>query len=300
MKAISLLLPLVLLGAASSAPAQTAKDAELISKLEALAASGNAEAAYHLGMASLRGLDGVAKDPKRAFAHFTKAAEGGDPLGAYKLGCFYDGQGAGVVSDDAELALKHKLVAAKAGYSLAQNDVAKFFYAKDDIDQAVEWLVAAGKQGYQPALEALGTLYAGEGKLPKDMAKSYAYLLLSQGGSLDKAPDKARQFLTGVREKLTPAERSQADTLLATWRFKPTILTITALSGQQSARALVNGAGAAAKPAGVAAADAGTTQAGAPESTEGAAAAADKPAAEAAPEPTDKGTEAAEPPVEPE
>lgn len=287
MKAISLLLPLVLLGAASSAPAQTAKDAELISKLEALAASGNAEAAYHLGMASLRGLDGVAKDPKRAFAHFTKAAEGGDPLGAYKLGCFYDGQGAGVVSDDAELALKHKLAAARAGYSLAQNDVAKFFYAKDDIDQAVEWLVAAGKQGYRPALEALGSLYAGEGKVPKDMAKSYAYLLLSQGGSLDKAPDKARQFLTGVRDKLTPAERSQADTLLATWRFKPTILTITALSGQQSARALVNGGAEAPKQGGdLAATDGGATQAAAPEPGTAAAAAADQPADEAAPEPT--------------
>ncbi|HEY0446557.1 MAG TPA: hypothetical protein VGD19_08890 [Allosphingosinicella sp.] len=239
MKPLRYLVPVALLFAAAAAPAQQS-DATLTARLEALAAQGNAEAAYHAGMAFHMGLNGAAKDPAKAFQYFKQSAEGGDPLGAYKLGCFYDGQGEGVVADDAELALKHKLVAAKAGYSLAQHDVAKFFYAKGETDQAVEWLTASAKQGYKESLQALAALYSGEGKLPKNMGRSYAYLALTQGGgSLDKAPEKARKLLEDLRAKLTPEEKSEADALIAGWKFKPTILTMHALAGQRSARALL-------------------------------------------------------------
>lgn len=247
MNPLKILVPLGLLLAAP-ALAQD-KDAALTARLETLAAQGNAEAAYHAGMAYHLGLNGAAKDPKKAFDYFKQSADGGDPLGAYKLGCFYDGQGEGVVTDDAELALQHKLVAAKAGYSLAQHDVAKLLYAKGETDQAVEWLIASAKQGYKESLQALAALYSGEGKLPKDMGKSFAYLALTQGGSADKAPEKARKLLEDVRAKLTPAEKSEADAIIAAWKFKPTILTMHALAGQRSAKALLARPAAPAKTA---------------------------------------------------
>lgn len=224
-------------------------DATVTARLERLAQAGNAEAAYHAGMAYLRGINGVEKDTAKAFDYFKTAAEGGDPLGAYQLGSLYEAGGSGAVTPDPELALKYKLVAAEAGYSLAQHDVAKLFYGKDQAEETVKWLNASARQGYKESLQALASLYSGEGKLPKDMGKSYAYLLLMQGGSIDKADGKARQVLQELRAKLTPAEKSEADRTVAGWAFKPSILTLHALAGQKSARALIERAGAAAPAA---------------------------------------------------
>jgi TPR repeat protein len=248
---LKILVPLGLLAAPVAAVAQPvlrdaaggvegADDAAVTAKLEQLAQSGNAEAAYHAGMAYLRGINGVEKDPAKAFEYFKKSAEGGDPLGAYQLGSFYESDRAGVVTADPDLALKHKLVAAEAGYSLAQHDVAKLYYQKDQPDDAVKWLTASARQGYKESLQALASLYSGEGKLPKNMGRSYAYLLLMQGGSLDKADGKARQVLQELSAKLTPAEKSEANKTIAGWEFKPSILTLHALAGQKSARALID------------------------------------------------------------
>jgi uncharacterized protein len=257
---LRILVPLGLLAAPVAAVAQPvqsdgagdvegADDAAVTVKLEQLAQGGNAEAAYHAGMAYLRGINGVEKDPAKAFEYFRKSAEGGDPLGAYQLGAFYEGDGGGLVTADPELALKHKLVAAQAGYSLAQHDVAKLYYEKDQTDEAVKWLTASAKQGYKESLQALASLYSGEGKLPKNMGKSYAYLLLMQGGSLDKSDGKARQVLQELSAKLTPAEKSEANKTIAGWAFKPSILTLHALAGQKSARALIERTGPAAEAA---------------------------------------------------
>ena len=84
----------------------------------ALANKGDAEAQYHVGMMYNNGI-GTQQDTKQAFEWFQKSASADDPLGAYKLGCYYAGQGAGVVEADPNEALKYKLIAAKAGYSLA-------------------------------------------------------------------------------------------------------------------------------------------------------------------------------------
>ena len=181
---LRIFVPIALAAAAAPALSQ-AGEAALTAELEVLAAKGNAEAAYHAGVAYQMGINGVGKDSKKAFDYFKQSAEGGDPLGAYKLGSFYDGQGEGVVDDDAELALTHKLVAAKAGYSLAQHDVAKFFYEKDQPDQAVEWLIEAAKQGYRESLQALASLHAGEGKVAKEHGQELR-LSVADAGRLDR------------------------------------------------------------------------------------------------------------------
>src|SRR3546814_8206416 len=76
----------------------------LLAKLASLAAEGNGEAAYHLGMAYHLGANGVEKDPQKAFELFTQSAETGDPLGAYMLGSYYEGEGGEAVETNPELA----------------------------------------------------------------------------------------------------------------------------------------------------------------------------------------------------
>jgi hypothetical protein len=267
--------------------------ADLRPRLEELAKGGNPAAAYHLGMMHLRGLAGAEKDPAKAFALFKQAAEAGDPLGAYQLGNFYEGQPAGVVEPDAELALKHKLVAAKAGHSIAQNDVAKLFYAKDAADQAAEWLLASAKQGYLPALEALSSLYGGEGKVKKNLGRALAYSMLLQSSSKKKPSERMQQWLKDTRAKLSPAETAEAEDIVKNWRVKPTPLTLEALAGQATARQLVQtakldkAAPAPAKAASAEAPAAATPAAGAPVAeAEAASRGQEGPApAQAAPEP---------------
>ena len=85
----------------------SANEAGTFSAMIALAKKGDAEAQYHVGMMYNNGI-GTQRDRRQAFAWFQKAAASNDPLGAYKLGCYYDGQGAGIVTSDSNEALKYK------------------------------------------------------------------------------------------------------------------------------------------------------------------------------------------------
>src|ERR1700709_294353 len=81
-----------------------ANDADTFNAMVALADKGDAEAQYHVGMMYNNGI-GTQRDLRHAFEWFEKSAASGDPLGAYKLGCYYDGQGAGIVTTDSNEAL---------------------------------------------------------------------------------------------------------------------------------------------------------------------------------------------------
>ena len=85
--------------------------------------------------------------PGRHSSGFKNRLRPNDPLGAYKLGCYYDGQGEGVVANDKNEALKYKLIAAKAGYALAQHDVALLYARQENFEEAMKWWKMAGDQG---------------------------------------------------------------------------------------------------------------------------------------------------------
>lgn len=220
---------------ALSAPV-LAQPATLIGALERLAATGNAEALYHLGMSYQTG-SGVAVDHGRALGYFRRAAALGDPLAHYKLGCFYDGQD-GVVPVDAAKALSEKLVAAEAGYALAQQDVAVHYARSGDLALAERWIVKAAAQGWPDAMLAYAALRSGKLGLPRDGAVSVAYLTLA----LRQAPaaDPLRAELAKQRTALTRPDRVSVDRIVATYRATPTALTLSALSGQRAAQALID------------------------------------------------------------
>jgi TPR repeat protein len=219
------------------APASSG-EVQLARQLETLAGTGHAEANYHLGMLYNNGL-GVAQDPKRALRLFEKAAAGGDPLGAYKLGCYYAGQFGDVIKRDETLALKHKLVAAKAGYALAQIDVAIMYHERSDMPEALRWFEAAARQGQPQALYNLSVMYKdGIGTAPSP-PRAWAFFRLAHLASRGEISPGAKKSLDEMWAKLNPSERAEAERIDESWITGPSALTRQALSGQERAEALV-------------------------------------------------------------
>lgn len=207
-----------------------AGEADIFNAMVALANKGDAEAQYHVGMMHNNGI-GTRQDSKQAFEWFQKSTASGDPLGAYKLGCYYDGQGAGVVTLDANEALKYKLVAAKAGYALAQNDVAILYDLQGNSEEALKWWKAAGDQGYPKALYRLSMAYSAGKGMPRDLSLSYAYFKLSK-----MAPPKNVNEMASM---LSKPELERADKFVSEWRPQPTALTLKAKQGVSAVEELL-------------------------------------------------------------
>jgi TPR repeat protein len=209
----------------------------LIPSLERLAASNNAEAVYHLGMAYQTG-SGIQKDPAKALEAFRRAASLGDVLASYKLGCFYAGQEGDLVQTDPANALRYKLIAAEAGYALAQQDVAALYAAKGEVATALAWLEKAASQGWADALATYASVHNGAPGVPPDRAKTAAYFRLF----LERTEEsqKQRRWLESFEQKMSPAERKTAAAIVSSYRPAPTLLTLKALSGQRAAVELVS------------------------------------------------------------
>lgn len=213
-------------------------EGRLTPKLESLAVTGNVEALYHLGMIHHLGLEGK-RDPKAALALFRKAASAGDPLAAYKLGCYYDGQGEGLVENDPDAALSHKMKAADAGYARAQHDVATLLYVRQQPQAALAWMNKAAAQGLPESLSALASLYnVGDG-IPQDRAKTLAFFTLSLIRANAAVSDTRRAWIEKYARETTPADLERAKEIVSAWQPRPTALTLSALSGQEAARRLI-------------------------------------------------------------
>lgn len=212
-----------------SMPAR-ANDADTFNAMVALANKGNAEAQYHVGMMHNNGI-GTRQDPRQAFEWFQKSAASSDPLGAYKLGCYYDGQFAGIVTSDSHEALKYKLVAAKAGYALAQHDVALMYFRQGNPEEALKWWKMAGDQGHEKSLYSLSMAYSAGKGAPRDLSLSYAYFKLSK-----LAP---RKNVNEMAAMLSKPELEQAEKLVSGWSAQPTALTLKAKRGVGAAEELL-------------------------------------------------------------
>ncbi len=208
-----------------------AGDADTFKAMVALADKGNAEAQYHVGMMHNNGI-GTPRDPKQALQWFRKSS---DPLAAYKLGCYFDGQFAGTVTPDPNEALKYKLVAARAGYALAQHDVALLYFRQGNPEEALKWWKMAGDQGHEKSLYSLSMAYSAGKGAPRDLSLSYAYFKLSK-----VAPKKN---VNEMASTLSKPELESAEKLVSGWRAQPTALTLTARNGIDRAEELLKTAG---------------------------------------------------------
>ncbi len=209
----------------------------IFTDVESIAQSGDPEAQYLIGMMYNNGM-GVSQDPQKALEWFRKAEDAGDPLGAFKLGCYYGGQ-FNVVEVDLAKALEYKLIAAKAGYDLAQRAVGNHYCKKGDYDEAIKWWRMSAEQGDPTALYNLSVMY-NEGKgVPKDPALTYAYFKLATLASKKRVSRKIKASLDELASNMSPAERAEAEGIIANWKSRPTELTMRAYAGLGAAKDLI-------------------------------------------------------------
>jgi uncharacterized protein len=211
-----------------------ADDTATLNGLLALANKGDAEAQYHVGMMYNNGI-GTPQDPQQAFQWFQKSAAGNDPLGAYKLGCYYAGQFAGVVKVDEVAELKYKLAAAKAGYSLAQHDVAVIYYRQGNSKETIKWLKSASDQGYDMSFYGLASSYHEGMGVPKNIPLAFAYYKLALLASETALSDGNKAVMDEMIAQMSEAELENAQKIVAEWKPKPTALTLRAKEGFSAA-----------------------------------------------------------------
>lgn len=220
------------------APA-SAIDRHTLEQVLVLANQGNAEAQYHAGMLYNNGVGGADKDPQRAFEWFRKSADGNDPLGAYKVGCYYAGQFSGTVPVDEEKALAYKLVAAKAGYSLAQQDVASTYGRRGNFAEAEKWWKLAADQANEQAAYNLSVMYYKGQGVSQNLPLTYAYFKLAKLISEKRVNPKAQSFLDEIAGKLTPQDIEKAESFVSGWVANPSALTVKAGSGAAALDAML-------------------------------------------------------------
>lgn len=211
----------------------------LYEKLSKLAEQGNAAAQYNVGMMLNNGI-GSKQDLSKAFAWFQKSAATGDPLAAYKVGCYLGGQFSSVVPVDEQQSFEHKLIAANAGYDLAQHDVGVLYYKKQKFEEASHWWKLSAEQGSDSSLFALSSLYQ-EGKgVPRDNMLAYKYFMLGKVVSEQEVPKEAQMNIDQLIVNISPEQLKEVKAAITTWKPRPTALTIRAHDGIKAARKLVD------------------------------------------------------------
>ena len=221
----------------AAAPAKAPLDRALLAgQLAALSESGNAEATYHLGMMTHLGI-GAQKNEKAAFDLFRKAAEAGDPLAAFKLGDYYARADNGQIEPDKTEALRLKMIAAEAGYALAQYDVARLYFEAGQTDLALEWLLRSAQQGHPDALRALASLYNSDA-VPKDAARTLAYYTLYLA-RLAAPTEKQIAFQTEFVATMSVEDKARGDQIVKDWHIEISSLTAKAQGGLRAAETLV-------------------------------------------------------------
>ncbi len=229
---------LLLIAFFQSWPALADESEKLFHATKNLAENGHAEAQYNLGMFYNNGI-GTSVDIEKAFEMFVKSAASNHPLGAYKLGCYYAGQGQKVVHIDNELALKYKLIAANAGYSLAQYDVGLSYAQKGKYQEALEWWTASAKQGWPQSILMLHIAYRDGLGVEKDPTLSYSYLKLAAIIGTKTIDPSTQESIDLIRNALTTEQQKEAMKVISDFYYEPTELTKKARRGVTAAQEYV-------------------------------------------------------------
>lgn len=225
----------LLFACAAPAGAADPSPSAMFRELAALADTGNADVKYNLGMFHNNGI-GTPRDPRTAYRYFSEAAEAGNLLAAYKVGCYHAGQFAGVVPVDQEAAFGYKLRAAQAGYDLAQHDVGIHLGRKGDLAGALVWWERASRQGVMGSTAYLAHHFS-RGAV-QDKVKAVALMLVLKE-QLPETPKELADQLAASQAALSEDERVQAERMRASWSSGPTPLTLAARTGVSSIPGLI-------------------------------------------------------------
>ncbi len=164
---------------------------------------------------------------------FQKSSSGGDPLASYKLGCYYSGQGDGVVEKDQKKAMEYKLIAAESGYVRAQSDVASNYYYNNDLDKAISWWEQAASQGYSNAFYSLFAVYYDDKNNTKDWAKAYQYLKIIERNIGKDKKEEVEAKLEEIEPTLSQGQLDQALGFVKNFKPQKTELTIRGYAGKK-------------------------------------------------------------------
>ena len=138
-----------------------------------IAARGDEDAQYHIGMMLLRG-QGIEKNPREAIYWLGLAAEGGDASAQFELGQIYR-EGAYVKRDNTKALLLYQK-SAEQNHSVAQYDLFEILYfgqgTTKDVAAAMDWLHRSAEDGFSVAQHRLGKFYRDGENVSKDRAKA--------------------------------------------------------------------------------------------------------------------------------
>lgn len=140
---------------------------------------------------------------------------------------------------DDQLALKHKLIAADAGYSLAQWDVAVIYYNDGKVEEAIQWWKAAADQGDPQSFYNLYTVYSKRSGSTEDREWAYRYLSIIDRNSNSRQTLEIDQRLSEFRAELSPEQLVASDDWIEAWKSETSDLTLRAQSGLDDTRKVI-------------------------------------------------------------
>lgn len=199
----------------------------LFDKLSELSEQGNMEAAYHLGMLYNNGI-GTQKNIELAYNWFKKSGEANDPLGSYKLGCYFAGQAGDLVQYDEEKALKYKLVSTNAGYSYAQFDVGMAYLIRKENVLAIRYLEKSLKQGYLPAFAILRGVYWKGEIVEQYLVKAHAYTSIPELILFGEIKGLNIRILDDIEKGMNSKQIDESNVFVENW--KPSLTHITKIA----------------------------------------------------------------------
>ena len=189
--------------------------ATALANFKELAAQGNAEAQYDLGL-MYDDARGVSQDYKLAVYWYAKAAEQGVSLAQSNLGFMYT-KGQGVVQDFKQ-ATYWFAKAAEQGVALAQYNLGVMYDnsrgVAQDYKQAVYWYAKAAAQGNADAQSNLGAMYVGGQGVVQDYVQAHMWFNLAAS----KGNDSGRKNRDIIEQRMTPQQIAEAQRLAGEWK----------------------------------------------------------------------------------
>ena len=194
--------------------AYRAEPRDALSRVTALADSGDARAQTLLALAYLRGQMGVASDDAAARRWSLAAAEQGEPVAQYVAGTLVGKQDAARAFSWFEQAALHGNVKAMHNLAIA---FAEGKGTVEDDPRAAAWFNRAANQGYVDSQFDLAVLFErGQGVTQNRVAALKWYLIAARGGD---GPSRARA--EQLRAEMPSDEITRAEELVAAWQPQP-------------------------------------------------------------------------------